>query len=412
MNLLENIKEGLRSIKANMLRSGITMAIVVLGIMALVGILTAVSAIENSINDSLASLGVNTFDIRSKEDRGFNQAGVTEKNYPQITLSEAFQFIERYKVPSEISLGAMVSGNAEVKRLSEKSNPNVGVMGANDEYIAIKGLLIDKGRNFSIIEVKTGAQVVILGSKIYQTIFKKENENPIGKTVTFMGTQFRVIGILQEKGQLSEDNYDNMVIIPIIKANQMAHGRGLNYDLTVSIDNPSEFEYAMGEATGLMRIIRHDKIGRESSFELEKSETLSEKMDNMMFVIRIAGVVFAFLTLLGASIALVNIMLVSVTERTREIGLRKALGATPQRIRQQFIIEAIVVCILGGIGGIILGIIGGNLVAIFLNIEKFTIPWMLMIIGLGVCVLVGLISGYYPAMKASKLDPIESLRFE
>jgi putative ABC transport system permease protein len=345
-------------------------------------------------------------------DREFNQGGVTEKNYPQITLTEGFQFIEKYKVPSSTSLSAKVSDIAEVKHLSEKTNPNVAVMGVNEEYMAIKGLLIDKGRNFSMLEVKTGVQSAILGSQVYKAVFTDKKEDPIGKVISFMGAQFRVIGVMQEKGQLSEDNYDNMVLIPIVKGNQMAHGRGLDYNLTVGINNPAEFDYGMGEATGLMRIIRHDKIGRDNSFELEKSETLNEKMDNMMSVIRIGGIVFAFLTLLGASIALINIMLVSVTERTREIGLRMALGATPLRIRQQFIIEAIVLCILGGIGGIILGILGGNLVAKIMSIEQFTIPWMLMIVGLIVCVIVGLVSGFYPARKASKLDPIESLRFE
>jgi putative ABC transport system permease protein len=411
MNLLENIKEGLRSIKANMLRSGITMAIVVLGIMSLVGILTAVSAIENSVNDSLASLGVNTFDIRSKINRGFNQQGVDEKTYSPLTLTQAFQFIDQYKVPSNISLAANLSGIVEVKRLSKKTNPNVSVMGVNDEYMPIKGLAVQKGRNFSIIEVKSGAQVAILGYKVFKTVFK-DNEDPIGKEVTFMGAQFRIVGVMEEKGQLSEDNYDNMVLIPIIKANQMAQGRGLDYDLTIGINNPAQVEYAMGEATGLMRMVRHDKIGRENSFELEKSETLAENMASIMTNIRVGGIVFSFITLLGASIALVNIMLVTVTERTREIGLRKALGATPLRIRQQFIIEAIVVCILGGIGGVILGIAGGNFVSVIMGIKKFTIPWLLMFVGMVVCVLVGLISGYYPARKASKLDPIESLRFE
>jgi putative ABC transport system permease protein len=411
MNLTENIKEGLRSIKANLLRSGITMAIVVLGIMALVGILTAVSAIKSSVNDSLASLGVNTFDIRSRVNRGENKEGVTEKNYPQVTLTESFQFIDQFNVPSSISLSANLSFIAEVKRLSKKTNPNVAVMGTNEEYMPVKGLAIDKGRNFSRLETQYGNQVAIIGSKIFQTLFK-DNEDPVGDVITFMGAQFRVIGVMKEKGQLSEDNYDNMVLIPIIKANQMAQGRGLSYNLTVGISNPAQFEYAMGEATGLMRKIRHDNVGKENSFELEKSETLAENMESIMGKITWGGVAFSFITLLGASIALVNIMLVTVTERTREIGLRKALGATPGRIKQQFIIEAIVVCILGGIGGIVLGIVAGNIVAKIMGIEKFIIPWMLMSVGLVVCITVGLISGYYPASKAAKLDPIESLRFE
>ena len=227
-----------------------------------------------------------------------------------------------------------------------------------------------------------------------------------------MGSKFKIIGLLKEKGMLAENNFDNMVFVPIRKANQMAEGRGLWYELTVGIVDPLQMDFAMGEATGLMRQIRGDAVGRESSFELEKSETLAQELESITSGLRVAGVGIGFITLLGASIALMNIMLVSVTERTREIGVRKALGATALRIRQQFVIEAIVVCVLGGLAGIILGILIGNLLSRFMSIDVFVIPWGEMLLGLVVCIAVGLISGYYPAHKASKLDPIESLRFE
>ncbi len=411
MNLIENIREGLRSVQANLLRSVLTALIVAIGIMALVGILTAIDGIEFSVSESLSSLGVNTFDIYTRTNRGGRRGGIKEQAYSSLQLKEAQQFINRYTFPADISLSARLTGIAEVKHLSKKTNPNVVVMGVNSEYAGIKGLNIEKGRNFSSIETQYGSRVAVLGKKVVNSIFG-ENVNPVGSEVSVFGSQLRVIGVLKEKGELSEDNYDNMVQIPILVANQLASGRGLDYYLTIGINDVTQVDAAMGEATGLMRSIRHDQIGHQNSFEIEKSETLAENLESITSGLRIGGFGVGFITLLGASIALMNIMLVSVTERTQEVGVRKALGATPLRIRQQFVIEAIVVCLLGGVVGIILGIAIGNLISHLMQIDAFIVPWLWMLVGLIVCVVVGLISGYYPAWKASKLDPIESLRFE
>ncbi|HNP08432.1 MAG TPA: ABC transporter permease [Cyclobacteriaceae bacterium] len=411
MNLLENFKEGLRSVQANLLRSILTALIVAIGITSLVGILTAIDGIEYSVSESLSSLGVNTFDIYSKRNRNRNQQGLKEEVVRPVYLQDMEKFIDRFGIPSSISLSANLTQIAEVKHGSKKTNPNIGVMGVNEEYLAIKGLNIDRGRNLSSIETEFGSKVAILGSKVVDAIFE-DNEDPINSEVSFKGTRFRVIGVLVEKGQLSEDNYDNMVFIPVIVANQLASGRGLEYNLTIGITDASQLELAMGEATGLMRSIRQDRVGEPNSFEMEKSETLAENLESITGALRIGGFGVGFITLLGASIALMNIMMVSVTERTREVGVRKALGATPLRIRQQFVIEAIVVCILGGIAGIIMGIGIGNLISSAIGVDSFVIPWLWMLVGLIICVVVGLMSGYYPAYKASKLDPIESLRFE
>lgn len=411
MDLVENVKEGLRSIKANMLRSVLTALIVAIGITSLVGILTAIDGIEYSISESLSSLGANTFDIRSKFNRGNNRDGLKEKNYSPLLLAEAQKFIDEYSYPATISLSARLTILAEIKHGSEKTNPNVNVTGVNEDYMPIKGLNIGNGRNFSRFEIQYGSKVAVIGFQLAKTLYG-ENKNPVGTEISFKGTQFKVIGTMVEKGELSENNFDNMVLIPIIVANQLASGQGLNYRLTVGIQDPDQMDYAMGEATGLMRKIRDDDVGNENSFDLEKSESLAQNLESITSGLRFGGFGVGFITLLGASIALMNIMLVSVTERTREVGVRKALGATPLRIRQQFVIEAIVVCVLGGIGGIILGILIGNLISRAIGIDTFVVPWLWMMVGMGICIMVGLFSGWYPASKASKLDPIESLRFE
>jgi putative ABC transport system permease protein len=411
MDIAENVREGLRSVKANLLRSVLTALIVAIGITSLVGILTAIDGIEYSVSESLSSLGVNTFDIYSKWNRNSSQEGVKQKVFSDLTLAESQKFIDQFDYPAIIALSARVTILAEVKYKSQKTSPNVDVRGVNEEYIAIKGLNIEQGRNFSRFEIQNGGKVAVLGYKLAQTLYG-DNPNPIGTDVSFRGTQFRVIGMLKEKGDLSENNYDNMLIIPIMVANQLAAGQQLRYRLNVGIQDMEQLDYALGEATGLMRKIRQDDVGQENSFEIEKSESLAQELESITNGLRFGGFGVGFITLLGASIALMNIMLVSVTERTREIGVRKALGATTLRIRQQFVIEAIVVCVLGGIGGVILGILIGNLISRAMGITAFVVPWLWMFVGMLICVVVGLLSGYYPAHKASKLDPIESLRFE
>lgn len=412
MNLLENIKEGLRSIQANLLRTILTALIVTLGITSLVGILTAIDGIQYSVTDSLSELGVNTFDIYSKRNRRGRNSGVQEKPQPPLKLKEAARFIENYNFPSSVSLSTFVTSVAEVKYESKKTNPNVQIRGINDEYIALEGLNIDKGRNFSMIEIQYGTNVAIIGSDLIEALFEN-NVDPLNKEISLLGNKYLIIGILEEKGQIGGGGGpDNSVMIPILNASRLSSNRILRYSLTIGINDPTQMEMAMGEATAIMRKIRQDKLGEPNSFELAKSESLAERLEQITSVMRLGGFGIGFITLLGASIALMNIMLVSVTERTREVGVRKALGATPLRIRQQFIIEAIVVCLLGGVAGVLLGITIGNLISSIIGIEGFVVPWVWVMVGLIVCIVVGLISGYYPANKAAKLDPIESLRFE
>ncbi len=409
MNLIENIKEGIRSINANLLRSILTALIVAIGIASLVGILTAIDGIQSSITSSFSSLGANSFNISVKRSRG-NSRGRNERVYPPITYKEAVRFADKFKSNAQVSLSSFVTQIAEVKRLSEKTNPNVFVVGGNINYIYQEGLDIEKGRNFSEIEDKHGSNVAVIGQGIAKKLFKKD-ENPLGEEISVWGIRFRIIGVLSEQGAMDGGSSDDRVIIPLTSGRAMAAGRSLTIDIDVLVENSFSMDEAMGEAKGLMRIIRHDKIGAPESFEVKRSESLAETLGDITGYLRIGGIGIGIITLLGASIGLMNIMMVSVTERTREIGIRKALGATPARIRQQFLIEAVVVTQMGGIAGIILGMILGNIVTSFMD-GAFIIPWLWILVSFLIGIIVGVGSGYYPAQKASKLDPIDSLRFE
>lgn len=411
MNLIENIREGFRSINANLLRSVLTALIVAIGIASLVGILTAIDGIQSSITESFSSLGANSFNISVKRSQGRSR-GREQRIYPPITYKQAVKFSQKSNSNVHVSLSSFITQIAEVKRLSEKTNPNISVVGGNENYIYQEGLDIETGRNFSEIEIKYGSNVAIIGKEIAKKLFKKD-EKHIGEEISVWGTRFRVIGVLSEQGAMDGGSSDDRVIVPLNSARAMAAGRSLTIDIDVLVDNSFSMEQAMGEAQGIMRIIRHDKIGEPESFLVKRSESLAEQLNDISGYLRIGGFGIGIITLLGASIGLMNIMMVSVTERTREIGIRKALGATPSRIRQQFLIEAIVVTQMGGIAGIIIGMALGNLVTNLIGDDiSFIVPWIWILFSFLIGIVVGVGSGYYPAKKAARLDPIESLRFE
>jgi putative ABC transport system permease protein len=304
-----------------------------------------------------------------------------------------------------------VSGTAEIKRLSKKTNPNFRIQGIDENYMIIRNYNIENGRNFTQFDIQNGVNYVLIGSEVVENLFK--GEDPINKKISFYGSQFIVIGVLEKKGGFGGDtSSDRTVFLPFKNAIRIARRGYLDYRITINVKDPTRMEHTIGEATSLMRKIRRDPIGDEESFEISANKTMEENLEEMSSYLRIGGFSIGFITLIGASIGLMNIMLVSVTERTREIGIRKALGATPIKIRLQFLIEAMLICILGGIGGVIFGLGIGNLVANLISTGTFVAPWEWVTMGFIVCLIVGLGSGYYPAYKASKLDPIDALRYE
>ncbi|GEO04973.1 ABC transporter permease [Adhaeribacter aerolatus] len=412
MHLLENIKEGLRAIQSNLLRTVLTALIVSIGIMSLVGILTAVESIKNSINETFSSFGANSFDIESKGyTNRFRQGGRAEKAYPPISYLQARKYKESVSQNMRVSLSAHIAGAVVVKYNNIKTNPNITVTAGDENYLLNESFNLASGRPFSNQELENGANVVIMGGEVAKNLFKERS--PIYKNIYFLGKRFKVVGVLEESGSnMGGGGADRRLLIPLVTGNQLPRSRALTYDIKTTILNNDNIDYAMAEATGIMRKVRQDQLGKEESFEINRSDSMLKSLNDISGYLKIGGSLVGFITLLGASIGLMNIMMVSVTERTREIGVRKALGATKKQIRQQFLVEAIVVCMLGGILGILLGVLMGNGIAKLIGESSFFVPWLWVLVGLVVCVAVGLISGYYPAFKASKLDPIESLRYE
>ena len=412
MNLIENIREGLRSITGNRLRTILTSLIIAIGITSLVGILTAIDGIQDSVNNSFAGLGANTFSIVARQD-AFRRGGRVQKQDAPIDYFDAIQFKRRFPYGATISVSTVVLGAAQVKFGSKKTNPNVQLTGGDDTYLAVKGYTLQNGRNFSQNDLNYALNVAIIGSELANTLFEKKL-NPLNQLVRVSGRQYKIIGVLDKKGGFSGGGDDRILLVPLNNARALAGTRQLTFDITASVPSVSNQDEAVGEARGTMRLVRHDPLGQPDSFEIDRADELAKQTETITGYLRIGGFGIGFITLLGAAIALLNIMLVSVTERTREIGIRKSLGATPQRIREQFLIEAIVICLLGGIGGVMLGLGIGNLIATLVSQGNggFVVPWGWMGLGLVVCVSVGLFAGIYPAVRASKLDPIEALRYE
>ena len=414
-----------RTVRSNKLRTGLTVSIIAFGIMALVGIITAIAAMNQKFTESFSTMGANSFTIRFKE-RNIRFGG---GNRPEMKLSkktarkektsnldriitrdEAEEFVRRFDFPSVKSISIFGNRNNILSYQSRKTSPNVFLFGGDESYLALNGFSLLSGRNINKLDVQTGRNVCLLGYDVAKNLFRGSVERAVNAVVRINNIPYRVLGVLESRGSSFGFSRDNMVITSYLNVDRNFPS-GFSFVVAVMTPDLLQVNAAMGEAEGQFRAIRKLAITEENNFVLDRSDSVASKAMNSLRFLTVSATVIGLITLIGAAIGLMNIMLVSVSERTREVGLVKAIGGKSQMVSRQFLLEAIIISLMGAALGIVLGIGVGNLFSIVLS-TGFVVPWNWVLYGIIICTIVGLAAGIYPALKAGRLNPIEALRYE
>ncbi|MBP6432437.1 MAG: ABC transporter permease [Ferruginibacter sp.] len=426
MTIKDTITLSWKNIRSNKLRTGLTVAIIALGICALIWFLTALKAASYSLNSTFSTMGANAFSIRFKERRfmGNESSGDRAKAEKKsslkekksnigkvITYEQAKQFKEQYPFPAKVSLAIRGGGSMVVNTDRKKTNPDINVLGGDENYLELNGYTINAGRNFTPTEIETGRNICMLGSAVAAKLFPDNPIKALDKVVKVDHIPYRVIAVLNDKGSSSFFNTGKIVLTSYNNIRRLFANNTASFSIGVMVTDNKQMNVAVGEAKGAFRPIRKLDIKEEDNFFIDKSDSIAQTLENNLGFLEKGIIGVALITLLASSIGLMNIMLVAVTERTKEIGLIKALGGTSQDIRNQFIAESIIISLLGAFWGIVIGIILGNVIGLLLK-SGLVLLWGWIFGGIIVCTLVGLAAGLYPALKASKLDPIVALRYE
>ncbi|MGF7231020.1 ABC transporter permease [Arachidicoccus sp.] len=420
MNLFDSLSSAFRTVKSNKLRTGITVTIIALGIMALIGIVTSTTAIKQKMRSSFSSMGANGFTITYKDMQRFGnqvrvQNGKRQKKSnldKPITKVEAELFKQKYKFPAKVSIALdATGGSVEVHYKNIKTNPNVTLSGGDENYLFVNGFTVADGRNLSVNDVNSGRNVCVLGNDLAVKLFGSNTGRAVDKMILVGTLPYRVVGVLAAKGSGARGSQDNFILTSYNNIRRLGLSNANSFSIGVAADDVQNVSVAASEATGVFRRVRKLLPSEADNFVINKSDELTQKLFSSLSSIEYGVVGIGCITLFGAAIGLMNIMLVAVSERTKEIGLIKAIGGKKKNIRQQFLFESIIISLMGAFIGILLGILIGNVFASFMK-TGFVVPWLWVTIGIVSCSVTGLLAGLYPAIKASKLNPIDALRYE
>jgi putative ABC transport system permease protein len=426
MKIRDTLSLSFRTIRSNKLRTGITVAIIAFGIMALVGINTAIDAMKQKFTESFSAMGANGFTLRYKPSGARNEFGrrdpkmqkrgqlkVKKSNEDKpVTREQAELFVGRFQYPAKIALNLMGTDNAILSVGDKKSNPNVRVMGGNENWLELNGYDLAAGRDLNALDIRSGRNVCIIGTDVAGRFFGDNPQTPLEKIIHVNGLPYRVTGVLESKGTTFGRSMDNIVITSYNNVHQFFNSNpNASIGIQVKVADVKELDGAIDQAEGIFRPIRRLAVTEDNNFIVDKSDSMVDMLMSNLGKVTISAIAIGLITLLGAAIGLMNIMLVSVTERTKEIGLIKAIGGRQRNVRQQFLFESIMISLLGAGFGVVLGILIGNGFAIILG-TGFVFPLGWLLGGVGICSLVGLLAGLYPSLKASRLNPIEALRYE
>jgi len=426
MKISDVITLSYNTVKSNRLRTAITVVIMALGIMALIAIITAVETVNQSLTKSFSTMGANAFSLRFKERTvrfgGGGNRGDTKKTNRNarakassegkpITYDEARGFKQRFNFPAIVGIALPGPGGIIVNTDTKKTNPDVRIVGGDENYLELNGYELAAGRNFTEPDVESGSSLCVIGNAIAQKLYGDNTLKAMDKIITVANNKYRVIGVLKDKGSSAFLNADKVVITTYNNIRKIFGTNDKSYNVAIMVNDLKMIDVAVGEAKGVFRQVRKLDIKEDENFYIDKSDSIAQSLMKNLGFLRYATMAIAWITLIGSAIGLMNIMLVAVNERTKEIGLIKSLGGKASEIRAQFLWESIIISIMGAVVGILIGVLLGNIVAIILK-TGFVVPWLWVIISVVVCSLVGLMAGLYPAYKASKLDPITALRYE